>query len=88
MPPIDGSLAEVIDLTRERQLRHPPPEALDALAESTRALEELDAAGLQVRFDLTRGLTASLRDVEGTLVRPLTLREVVDPPSLVPPDAA
>lgn len=86
-PPVDGSFAEVFDLARERELRYPPPEALDALAEAARTLAELDAAGLQVRFDLTRGVTASLRDADGALVRPLGLHEVIDP-SLLPPDAA
>jgi hypothetical protein len=89
--PVDAPsdrFAEIFDLARERELRHPPPEALDAVAEAVRTLEALDAAGLQVRFDLTRGLTASLRELDGTLVRPLALREVVDPPSLLPPDAA
>lgn len=80
-------LAEVFDLALERELRDPPPEALQAMADAALALERLDAAGLQVRFDLTHGVSAQLHDAAG-LVRPLGLREVVDPPSLPPPDAA
>jgi hypothetical protein len=87
-PAAPGRFAQVYDLTAERERRTPPPEALDAMAEAARVYDELDAAGLQVRFDLTRGVTAQLRDHDGALVRPLTLREVVDPSALLPPDAA
>ena len=81
--------AEVIDLAAERERRMPPPEVLEAVEEAARVYERLDAAGMRVRFDLTQGsgLRAELRDRTGA-VRSLSLREVVDPASLLPPDAA
>jgi hypothetical protein len=87
-PAPSDRFAEVFDLAAERDRRTPPPAALEALVDAAQALEQLDAAGLQVRFDLTHGVSAQLRDGDGQLVRPLTLREVVDPSSLPPPDSA
>ncbi len=86
--PPSGRFARVYDLATERGRRSPPAEVLDAVADAARALEELDAAGLQVRLDLTGGVSPELRDRNGSLVRSLTLREVVDPSTLLPPDAA
>ena len=83
------SFAEVIDLAAERERRNgPPQEVLDAVDEAARVYELLDAAGMQVRFDLSGGVSAQLRSHSGALVRPLTLHEVMDPSSLLPPDAA
>jgi hypothetical protein len=83
------SFAEVVDLAAERERRNgPPQEVLDAVDEAARVYELLDAAGMQVRFDLSAGVSAQLRDRSGALVRPLTLHEVMDPSSLLPPDAA
>jgi hypothetical protein len=83
-----GRFARVYDLAAERERRMPPPEVLDAVAEAARVYQELDAAGLQVRFDLSSGMSASLHDLGDGTVRPLSLHEVVDPSSLLPPDAA
>lgn len=81
--------AQVYDLAAERDRRSsPPPEVLDAVDEAARVLELLDAAGMQVRFDLSAGVSAQLRDANGAIVRPLSLHEVMDPSSLLPPDAA
>ena len=80
--------ATVYDLAAERGKRTPPQEVLDAVDEAARVFEQLDAAGMQVRFDLSGGVSAQLRDHSGALVRPLTLHEVMDPSSLLPPDAA
>jgi hypothetical protein len=81
--------AQLYDLAVERQRRSgPPQEVLDAVDEAARVYELLDAAGMQVRFDLSAGVSAQLRDRSGALVRPLTLHEVMDPSSLLPPDAA
>jgi hypothetical protein len=82
--------AEVLDLAAARERRDgPPPEVLDAVDEAARVYELLDAAGMQVRFDLSAtGVSAQLRDRSGAVVRPLTLHEVMDPSSLLPPDAA
>src|SRR4051794_3393733 len=88
-PTIPGRFAEVYDLAAERERRSPPPpEAIAAVDEARRVYREIDAAGLQVRLDLTRGFSAQLRAHDGMLVRALTLREVVDPSGLLPPDAA
>jgi len=85
----NNGLAEVFDLAAERERRSSPPqEVLDAVDEAARVYELLDAAGMQVRFDLSAGVTAQLRDRSGGIVRPLTLHDVMDPSSLLPPDAA
>ena len=86
--PVSGRFARVYDLAVERERRTPPPEVLDAVAEAARVYEELDRAGLQVRFDLSSGVSASLHDRSDGSVRPLSLHEVVDPSTLLPPDAA
>ncbi len=81
--------AELFDLASERERRKPPQEALDAVDEAARVYELLDAAGMQVRFDLTAsGVSAELRDRSGAVVRPLSLHEVMDPSSLLPHDPA
>lgn len=82
------TFATVYDLAVERDKRTPPQEVLDAVADAARVYELLDAAGMQVRLDLSAGVSAQLRDHSGALVRPLTLHEVMDPSSLLPPDAA
>lgn len=86
--PSTGRFARLYDLALERERRTPPPEVLEAVAEAARIYEELDRAGLQVRFDLTSGASASLHDRNDGSVRPLTPSEVVDPSGLLPPDAA
>lgn len=83
-----GRFARVYDLAVERERRTPPPEVLDMVAEAARVYEELDRAGLQVRFDLSAGASAALHDRNDGSVRPLSLMEVVDPSSLLPDDAA
>ena len=90
LPSKGSGFAEVIDLAAERERRMPPPpEVLEAVDEAARAYERLDAAGMHVRFGLAegRGVTAELHDRSG-VVRSLSLCEVVDPMSLLPPDAA
>jgi hypothetical protein len=83
-----ASRAQVIDLAVEREKRI-PDEVLDAMAQADAFWEHLDAAGLHVHFDLTRdGVTAVLRDEHQGLERPLSLVDAVDPPHLLPPDAA
>lgn len=84
-----AGFAEVIDLTAARERRTPPPEVLDAVDEAARVYERLDAAGMQVRFELSQGqgVTAELRDRSGG-VRALSLGEALDPSSLLPPDTA
>ncbi|MFN8201148.1 MAG: hypothetical protein U0S48_01195 [Solirubrobacteraceae bacterium] len=88
-PTLPGRIAEVYDLAAERERRSPPPaEALAAVDAAARVYQELDAAGLRVRLDLTRGVSAHLHTHDGAHVRPLTLHEVVDPSGLLPPEAA
>jgi hypothetical protein len=80
--------AQVIDLAVEREKRI-PNEVLDAMAQAEAFWEHLDAAGVHVHFDLTRdGVSAVLRDEHQGLERPLSLVDAVDPPHLLPPDAA
>jgi hypothetical protein len=88
-PTVPGRFAQVYDLAAERERRSPPhAAALAAVEEAARVYRELDAAGLQVRLDLTRGVSAQLQSHDGALVRPLSLHDVVDPSGLLPPDAA
>jgi hypothetical protein len=59
----------------------PPPEVLEAIAAADAAYERLDASGRHVRFDLdpaTGGLTCELTDGEGTALRRLSPRAVLD----------
>jgi len=80
----------VYDLAEERERRTVPHEALAAVAEAARVYEQLDAAGMSVRFRMLpgEGVGAELRDRSGA-GRPLTLRQVVEPASLLmPTDAA
>jgi hypothetical protein len=67
----------------------PPPEVLDAIAAAHAASERLDAAGQQVRFDLdeaTGRLQCELTGVEGTRLRSLSPRAVLDLAAGAPPD--
>jgi hypothetical protein len=86
--PSSRPFAEVFDLAIERERRTPPAEVLDAVAEAARVYEELQAAGLHVHFNRASSVTAELRDSDGTVVRPLSLRDVIDPSNLLPPNAA
>jgi hypothetical protein len=80
--------AEIIDLALEREKRI-PNEVLEAMAQAEAFWEHLDAAGVHVHFDLTRdGVSAVLRDEHQGLERQLSLVDAVDPPHLLPPDAA
>jgi hypothetical protein len=59
----------------------PPPEVLDAIAAAHAAYERLDAAGRHVHFDLdetTGRLLCELTDSEGTHLRSLSPRGVLD----------
>lgn len=89
--PDRGAFARVYDLALARDLREltVPPEALDAVESAARACEELDARGLSVRFTLRAGtgVGAELHDRALGTVRPLALRDVVDPDGLLPPAA-
>jgi hypothetical protein len=88
--PLKGaqSRAQVIDLAVEREKRI-PNEVLEAMAQAEAYWEHLDAAGLHVHFELTRdGVSAVLRDEHQGLERPLSLVDAVNPPHLLPPDAA
>ena len=88
VPRLSTGFAQVFDLAEERARRVPPPEVLEAVDEAAHMVQLLDAAGMQVRFDLSGGVSAQLRDRTGAVVRPLGLHEVMDPSSLLPPDAA
>ncbi len=80
--------AQVFDLEDEREKRI-PAEVLEAMAKADAFWQHLDAAGLRVHFHLTEeGVRAVLADDQDTVVRELSLAEVVDPPNLLPPDAA
>ena len=73
----------VIDLALERALRRPtavPDEVLAELDAASRVYEALLAQGHELRFDLPAEggrVRAELRSVDGDVVRPVALSEVV-----------
>jgi hypothetical protein len=73
----------VIDLMDWRAHRRPDPIPAEALAEveaAARAYDALLAQGHEVRFELPRDggrVTAELRSLDGRLVRPVALSEVL-----------
>jgi hypothetical protein len=89
----DG-FAAVYDLTAKRQqLARPtiPDEVWDDLDAASRSAEEMSRTGHTMRFDVHRvdgKVVASLCDSEGSVVRPVSLAEVVDVGSAGPQEAA
>jgi hypothetical protein len=72
----------VIDLQEQRALRRPesvPAEALHELDLAGRVYDALLAQGHELRFDLPPGgpVRAELRSLEGHIVRPVALAEVL-----------
>jgi hypothetical protein len=90
--PDRGGFARVYDLAAARDLRQltVPAEALDAVEAAARVYEELQARGMHVRFSLRpdEHVGAVLHDRRTGTSRRLSLDEVVDPSTLLPPDAA
>jgi hypothetical protein len=92
MPAGAGCADNVIDLLEWRAHRHPETVPADALAElesAARVYEALLAQGHELRFDLPDAgdgggrVRAELRSVDGDVVRPVPLAEIVgfDPPA-------
>lgn len=79
----------VIDLQAWRAARHPetvPHEVLDEMDLAGRVYDALLAQGHELRFDLPREggrVRAELRSLDGDVVRPVALAEVLgfDPPA-------
>jgi hypothetical protein len=79
-----GGPGEVVDLASRRAPAIPvpdiPEDVLDEVDAAAELWHELRATGQEVRFDpnaATGRVVASLRDVDGGVVRALRLREVV-----------
>jgi hypothetical protein len=77
-----GRADNVIDLLEWRANRRPEPVPREALAEldaAGRVFDALLAQGHELRFDLADEgrVRAELRSVDGTVVRPVALAEVV-----------
>jgi hypothetical protein len=89
----DG-FAAVYDLTAKRmQADRPaiPDEIWDEVDAASRTADEMTRAGHTMRFDVHRvdgKVIASLIDGSGSVVRPVSLSEVLDVGSVDPDDAA
>jgi hypothetical protein len=89
----DG-FAKVYDLTAKRQeaLRPAIPDELwDEVDAASRTADEMSRSGHAMRFDVHRldgRVIASLTDSSGSVVRPVSLSEVLDVGSLGPQEAA
>jgi hypothetical protein len=78
--------AQVYDLEAARRARGPtiPDEVLDEVAAAARLCDELQARGGQVRFglhDLTGGVVVDLCDLDGKILRPISLTDAVTAPA-------
>jgi hypothetical protein len=86
-------LAEVHSLDARRRARRDeiPARVLDEVRAAARMVEEMAAAGHEVRF-ATHGLSgrivAQLCDLHGNVLRPLSLFEALHPPIDLDPDSA
>ena len=80
-----GQFARVYELAeaRRRRMTGPdriPEEVWEDISRAGQLADDLHAQGRAVRFDthhLTGGVVASLVDLDGNVVRPIGLREVV-----------
>ncbi len=87
----DGGLAEVHSLDARRRARRDeiPPRVLEEVRAAARMVEEMAAAGHEVRFTthaLSGRIVAQLCDLEGNVLRPLSLLEALSPPLDLDPD--
>ncbi len=79
----DGQgFAQVYDLEAARRARRPsiPAEVLDEVAAAARLCDELQAGGHHVRFgvhDLTGRVVVDLCDLDGKILRPISLTDAV-----------
>jgi hypothetical protein len=86
-------LAEVHSLDARRRARRDeiPARVLDEVRAAARMVEEMVASGHEVRF-ATHGLSgrivAQLCDLDGNVLRPLSLLEALHPPIDLDPDPA
>jgi hypothetical protein len=84
LPHGEGHADNVIDLQDWRAHRRPeqiPAEALAEIDAAARTYDALLAQGHELRFELPRDgglVTAELRSLDGRLVRPVSLSEVLD----------
>ncbi len=89
----DGGLAEVHSLDARRRARRDeiPPRVLEEVRAAARMVAEMAAAGRQVRFathHLSGRVVAQLCDLDGNVIRPLSLLEALHPPIDPDPDPA
>jgi hypothetical protein len=68
-----------IETARRARSAHIPNEVREEMEAAAELYERLLDEGRQIRFDQIRGrIMASLCDLEGNLIRPLSLREVIE----------
>ena len=91
-PAQTGGFAKVYDLAAHRRgVREVPPHVWDEVDRAAQIASDLDAAGRAVRFREPEGggrVRAELVDAEDTVLRPLSLGEVITIGSTDPPTAA
>jgi hypothetical protein len=91
-----GEFARVYELAEARRRRMTGPDSIpeevwDDISRAGQLAQDLHAQGRGVRFDthhLTGRIVASLCDLEGNVVRRLTLREVLHGPDYDPEPAS
>jgi hypothetical protein len=86
-------LAEVRSLDAHRRARRDqiPPRVLEEVRAAARMVAELAACGHEVRFrthHVSGRIVAQLCDLDGNVVRPLSLLEALHPPIDLDPDPA
>jgi len=89
----DERLAEVLSLDARRRARRDeiPPRVLEEVRAAARMVQELAAAGREVRFttdELDGRIVAQLCDLDGNVLRPLSLVEALRHPIDLNPDSA
>lgn len=90
--PATGGFAKVYELaTHRRGVREVPPHVWDEVDRAAQVAADLEAANRAVRFREPEGggrVRAELVDDDGTVLRPLSLGEVITIGNTDPPSAA
>ncbi len=84
---------ELEDARKARAVAHPviPDAVLDEVEVAARLADELHAAGRRLRFglhDLSGRVVVDLCDLEGAVLRPISLTEAISAPAGHVPDSA
>jgi hypothetical protein len=77
----EASVLEAARAAKRTRIEPIPEHLLDEIEAASRLYDELTAREQQVRFDvhdLDRGVVANLVDTEGNVLRPISLRDIVE----------